>query len=361
MAYGVSDGRGHAEGIAGGIGAGGAGVVFSNVGGTWSTSGGKAINTPSLGSEAQTDGGLEGAYTSGRNNTLIAQFSQTDVENTTDQRSGSKCQQFTGAPSVSNASLYQNQSVLTLTTGTWYRMAYWSKRTAGSAGNVGSTWNLIGLAPSSNIPGAGITSTTYTEYSRVSRCVNGASFKIDLFVSNSTGSPDTVVLDDISVMPLALNELLSVSDLAIADVMIGSNIAVSGAATSIANPVGFALNVDSSTNPQNFVLVYLALITNSSNYKIYVEKCVGGAYTTVSSTTFTYSAGARLVVQKSGTEYRVYYNNALVTAQTISDAGIVNNTLHGLFSTDASNTLDDLTIYAIGSNGEYAALDAWSS
>ena len=39
---------------------------------------------------------------------------------------------------------------------------------------------------------------------------------------------------------------------------------------------------------------------------------------------------------------------------TIADAGIVNNTLHGLFSTYEGNTVDNWTVYASGSSGEYA-------
>jgi len=81
-----------------------------------------------------------------------------------------------------------------------------------------------------------------------------------------------------------------------------------------------------------------------------LEKNVAGTYTTVQSTAVTYSAGATLRVIKDGTKYRVYYNNALVgTEQTISDAGIISNTKHGLFSTYSGNTFDNFTLWPRGS------------
>ena len=116
---------------------------------------------------------------------------------------------------------------------------------------------------------------------------------------------------------------------------------------------GLALNWNSSTAPTNGIIVYL------SDGNILVDKCVAGTWSNVSTTAYTYSAGARLVVAKNGTEYRTYYNNALVKADTITDAGIITNTFHGLFSTDPSNTFDDYVVYATGSSGEYNALNAF--
>lgn len=153
----------------------------------------------------------------------------------------------------------------------------------------------------------------------------------------------------INTAPSELSQQMSVAQMSTADVF------ASAALTRAAGEVGLALSMDSASSPANGVLVYL----DGTNCKI--DKIVGGSVSNVRTTAVTYSAGARLVVTKTGTEYRVYYNDQLVgTANTISDAGIVNNTLHGLFSTDASNTLDDFTCYATGSGGEYAELDKWS-
>ena len=70
----------------------------------------------------------------------------------------------------------------------------------------------------------------------------------------------------------------------------------------------------------------------------------------------TYVAGATLRVIKDATKYRVYYNNALVgSEQTISDAGIIDNTIHGLFSTYSGNSFDNFTLWARGTGAEYTS------
>jgi hypothetical protein len=80
-----------------------------------------------------------------------------------------------------------------------------------------------------------------------------------------------------------------------------------------------------------------------------LEKCVGGTYTTLIDTSITYVAGAVIEMRgtKSGTTLSVdvYYNGTQVgTTQAITDAGIYSNTMHGLFSADASNTLSSFGV-----------------
>lgn len=155
----------------------------------------------------------------------------------------------------------------------------------------------------------------------------------------------------VNTTPSGLVQQISVASIGVADVMAGADVV-----RALSTQVGLALNWDSSSSPANGVLVYS---DGAGNIK--VDKYVSGSASNVSTTAYTYSAGARLVVHKSGTSYRTYYGNALVKVDTIADAGIVSNTLHGIFSTDAANTLDNLTIYATGSNGEYAELDRYSA
>jgi hypothetical protein len=69
-------------------------------------------------------------------------------------------------------------------------------------------------------------------------------------------------------------------------------------------------------------------------------------------------ANATIRVIKDGTEYRLFYNNvAIGSAGTISDSAIINNTLHGLFSTYSGNTLDNFVLWARGTGNEYSALE----
>ena len=56
--FGLSDGLGHAEGIAGGLGSGGANLTWLDVG-SWANSGGNAVNTPGSGVELVVNGDCE--------------------------------------------------------------------------------------------------------------------------------------------------------------------------------------------------------------------------------------------------------------------------------------------------------------
>lgn len=101
---------------------------------------------------------------------------------------------------------------------------------------------------------------------------------------------------------------------------------------------------------------HILAVHNGTNAQLI--KRVSGSDTNVISAAATYSAGAEIRVIREGTAYRLYYNNALIgSQQTISDAVFNGVTTQGLYTTDSDNTLDDFTVYARGTGGEYAALD----
>jgi len=59
-----------------------------------------------------------------------------------------------------------------------------------------------------------------------------------------------------------------------------------------------------------------------------------------------------------GDQVSVFHNRSRVIApQTISDAGIVGNTRHGLFSTHESVEFSSCEIWAVGTGGEYQILE----
>ena len=306
-AFGTSDGLGHAEGIAGGLGAGGDGVTWT--GATWSVSGGKAINTPvTLGADAIVNGTFTGDtdWTKGENWAI------------------------TTVATATAATSDLTAEVAPLTRNLWYKTAVTVGSFAGGTVQlvVGSRAN-----PKHNADG------TFIETQRASV----ESFKIA--AANFTGT-----VDDVSAKPLTFAELISSVVLSTANVVADVALVITSG-----YQAGLCLNLDSAASPANFVLAY------HDRTSAYLAKCVAGTYTTLIQIAATYSAGARLIVTKDDTKYRLYYNNVLIgTEQTISDAGIISNTRHGLFSTDASNTLDDFLVYARGNGGEYSALDTWS-
>lgn len=97
----------------------------------------------------------------------------------------------------------------------------------------------------------------------------------------------------------------------------------------------------------NYIIAY----HDGTNAKL--DKVVAGVTTNVISAAATYSAGKSIVVRKNGTSFELYYNNARVgSGGTISDAGVISGTKHGLYTTDITNTMDNFVCWAIGT-GEY--------
>ena len=177
----------------------------------------------------------------------------------------------------------------------------------------------------------------------VSRAANGTYTETNLAktvnISMNGSATGDFSLDNYSAKEVTLADLFSSVETSDKDVT------VEAAVTFTAGyQAGIVLNLDSDTAPANFVF---AMITHSNAGKLFqLRKCVAGVYTLVQNPSPpSYVAGQVLKVVKSGTSYSLYYNgNLLQAAATISDAGIVNNTKHGLFSTNALNQLDGFTV-----------------
>lgn len=106
---------------------------------------------------------------------------------------------------------------------------------------------------------------------------------------------------------------------------------------------GVILNLDDPDNPANYVIAYINNNPGASP-RIYIDKCVGGVFTGIYNSTISYGGGETLRLVKTGTTYDLYLDDTLKTTRTIADAGIVDNTIHGLLATDAQITLDTFRI-----------------
>ena len=158
--------------------------------------------------------------------------------------------------------------------------------------------------------------------------VVGRTVSADTSIYMSGGGAFSGSIDNVSVIPLTLSSLLSTRTYASADCDL------SAAVTRTAGTqAGLVARLDSSTSPANFIIAYL---DGASNVK--ADKCVAGTYTNVISGAVTYGSTKRLRLVCSGTSVSAYYDGTQVgSTVTVSDAGIVSNTRHGLFSTYASN------------------------
>ena len=275
-------------------------------GATWAVASNVAVNTPVAGSDLIVNGGFaaDTDWTKGAGWTIAAGV----------------------ATATGGISTDLTAAVAPLTLGAWYEIAY---TISGFA--AGTCAVVIGAFVAQGNGSNGTKAITGRATS-TALALRGAGF---------TGNAD-----NLSAKALTLSELFASLQVSVADVLADVNATITANAQG-----GLVLNLDSAATPANFVIAY------HDGQRAILEKCVAGTYTTVISANATYSAGATLRVIKSGTSYALYYNGAQVGAtSTISDAGIISNTLHGLFSTSGLNSLDGLSIHPRGTNGEYEGL-----
>lgn len=284
-------------------------------------SGNKAIITP-------TEGGALGANMDMEvgdppNNWLARNAAVLD--GVADERTGGAgVQSIDVARNGNNNPLAQYNAAPNATVGQWYSLSGWARNVdATSSAILVYGYNATTLA-------AAVVGAAWTE-SRAAYCASQTYHKpsVGVYAPGADGTSGRG--DDMIWKALTLSTLFASLQASIADVIAQVDLAVVRA-----NPAGLVLNLDDAAAPANFVIAF------HDGVKAQLWKCVAGTYTSVISANAVYAANATLRVVKSGTSYSLYYNgNQIGTTQTISDAGIINNTLHGLFSTYASNTMDD--------------------
>jgi len=305
----TTDGLGHAETT--GLGSGGANLTWVDQAASWTVATGAVTNTPTLGSELITNGDMSSdtGWTQGTGWAIAA---------------GTAAHTALGAGDLTQA---------VLTVGQWYRAVYTL-----SSFSAGSITALYGTA-------TGPTRTTNATFTETGRCIATTIAGL----SATSDSVDTA--DDVSYKLLTLNSLFR-------SIQSGPKDAIHDVAITrgLGTQCGLVCNLDSVSSPANFIHAYF-----DGKDNIVLDKCVAGVYTNVqAATAVTYSAGAVLRVVKSGTSVTVYYNNAIVGAiRTISDAGIINNTNHSLFSTSSVNSFDNYVVRARGTSNEYSELDKY--
>lgn len=275
---------------------------------------------PTLGGELLTNGTLEGAFVGGLASGLAK--SSSTVAESADAKSGLKAQQWTAT--AQNGSLYIE---FVPTTGKWYRLGVWAKRTGGTSGTARLSFRATG-----NIGWGGmITANAYTEYAGAIRAFDTAGIRAYLQESGTSGF-DTLVLDDYSVKEISLPSCLAGARYTPSgDCVLKTRVAVTDGFQ-----IGFAANLDSMATPLNGVFVYVGhWIYNPT---IFVEQVVNGVWTNKLRISQTWNDNDLLELRKSGTLYSVYRNGALLGSTTITSPAIISNTLHTQFSTGGGST-----------------------
>lgn len=202
-----------------------------------------------------------------------------------------------------------------LTSGLWYKAAY---TTTGVGG--GAMTSLFGttVGPVRN------TNATFTETGLANGTTAGLAGDATLAIS----------IDNVSYKALTLSALINLILCPTTDVTASVPVTLTTGFQG-----GVALNWDSQSSPANGVIGY----TDGTNCLL--VKNVAGTWSTVITGAITYGAGKVVKVSKVGTSYSLFYNSIAVgTAQTISDAGIISNKNHGVFSTDALASLGTFSL-----------------
>jgi hypothetical protein len=104
----------------------------------------------------------------------------------------------------------------------------------------------------------------------------------------------------------------------------------------------------------NYVIAY----HDGTNAKL--DKVVAGVTTNVISATASYSAGKILRIVPDLTKFELYYNSVRIgSGGTISDSALQTSAVIGLYTTDITNSLDDMLTHARGTAQEHGALNVF--
>jgi len=312
-------------------------------GSTYAVSGGKAVNSPTLGDELFTDGSLEATYTDGLCATLTKDGTPTLVESA-DAHAGSKAQQFTADAADEGVHYGAGNR-----NGKWLQISGWVKRTDGANGKL--AFRRTGNAfPGQYYSQRAIKDAAYTQKIIVSKSYT-TNTVIYPVIQQSTGY-DTAIVDDFSVKEIPAGEMFCGRAYDSANGTARAYINLDNAN----GIVGVAARLDSLSNPQNYLMaaVHTTCASDGAEYgSISLAKVVGGTLTVLINTT---TVGAMILngdyieVVCSGNNVSLYYNGVQIgTTQEVTDAGIVSNTLFGFFGA-GGGTINRLTLAETLSN-----------
>jgi hypothetical protein len=308
-------------------------------GSTWSIVNNAAVNSPTLGAELLTDPGLEGTYTSGTNVNLTKTGSPT-VSQSADAHGGSKAQQFT-ATAFNNRLNYPTAAGIARQ---WYQFSIWGKRTAGSTNTARARVFQSNALPANTLDMAIIDAAYTQKKMSILSTTTDSLFRYAAIETDSSGF-STVIVDDGSFKAITFSSLFAMRPLSSANGFVKQKI------TFVDDTfIGPVARGDAETSPTNFIVT---LVQRHPTYAatgllvVYLLKKVGSTYTVlISGSGITEVAGAWLELRFSGSSVSVWYNNVQVdTTKTVSDAELLSNGYHGMFSS-GDNIVTDFFMQA---------------
>jgi hypothetical protein len=297
----------------------GDGAVPGLIGSTWAIIGGKAVNTPTVGSELLTNGDME----AGSPPTGWTGYQSTRTSDASIFHGGAKS--LKNVATNTNSSSYQTAA---MSTSEWYIIDGWMY----ADGTNLSYMQVIQVAsPYTIMISKSLSASTWTRVMGTFRAIDTSNNVRGW--TNILGS--IFYMDDFSLKKFSLPALFSYR-------MFSTQYGICKAAWNIVagTPAGVYMCMDNPANPTNMV----TCLHDGTNVKL--SKRVNGTVTDLISTATTYVAGANVEIRRAaGTNtFQAFYNNSQVgTDQTISDATIIANRYHGMFSTHVQNTANSFS------------------
>jgi len=297
-------------------------------GATWAVDGGgRAYNTPTLGSELLTNGGLESWTTSTNLASWTESISGTSTVNqeTVDIHGGSNALRIDVDAGNSLAYIQQNGVAVT---NNWYQLIAWVK---GSAGGLAATLGTTNFPWAASYIQA--ITTSYAQY-----IVTGRATGTGILLARSSAASQSVYIDDLTLKQLTASTLMATKRGAQNQTPLAKiNALLEGTQAGV---IGW---LDDPSNPQNFITA----IRNHAG-TVALLKCVAGVYTSLVSSTVAFVSDAAIEIRRpSGNTFRLYYNGVQVGAdQTVNDTVIADNTAphYGLCSTYSGNTFTEFSL-----------------
>ena len=286
--------------------------------GTLTVTNGVASIVPVKEANALTDPDLEGTYTAGLAAPLTKSGSPTVAQSAVAQ-SGSKAQQFAAAA----ASNYVRFGTFAGVDGRHYVFSGHARRNSGTGGRTGANLTQTsGYGPSTQqlftLDG------NYAEFEVTTRGQGTGSMNPFAIIAGTTGYTDEVVGDNYSLNVLTHANLFKLVRSSVARAVVAAKIYLPHAQLR----GGVVLCADDPSNVQNAIVAWADRVT------LRVDQLLAGTWSTLYSTTsWTYADWAALQVAFDGTNLQLSYNGATVGSPiALSEAAIINNRYHGLYS-----------------------------
>lgn len=291
-------------------------------GATWALDGsGRAYNVPTLGAELLTDGGLENWTTATNLTSWIESISgASTINRDADASQGAFAARFD--IDASNNSAFLRQDVATVNR--WFRLDAVAKTNTSASVSLGTTNNPWLMAVTRSLP------ASYSAYFATGRAINAS-----LIIARSAATGASFYFDDLRFREISLPTTLAT--------IAGTPTQTAAAkihTLTTGTQAGVVSLLDSASNPQNFLIGY----HDGTNVRL--DKCVSGAYTNLITTAVAFTSLAQIEIRRpSGNTFQLWYNGTQRgTDQTVSDAGIIGNTIYGLFSTYDGNLFSEFSL-----------------